>query len=71
MDGFVLFSMTHSSGKYSLAGSNCTIGYLHVPVTRVVCEVSELLACSSPPIPMRLQAVHPFRMTTGGIDDGP
>ncbi|CAG7991046.1 unnamed protein product [Penicillium nalgiovense] len=40
----------------------------HIPVTRVECEASNLV-CSSSPIPMRSQAISPFLMTTGGMDD--
>ncbi|CAG8879684.1 unnamed protein product [Penicillium salamii] len=40
----------------------------HSPVTRVECEASNLV-CSSSSIPMRSQAICPFLMTTGGMDD--
>ncbi|CAG8023971.1 unnamed protein product [Penicillium nalgiovense] len=40
----------------------------HIPVTRVECE-ARYLVCLSSPIPMRSQAICPFLMTTGGIDD--
>jgi hypothetical protein len=40
-----------------------------MPTTRVECEASKYLVCSSSPIPMRAHAVYSFLMTTGGIDD--
>ncbi|CRL27329.1 unnamed protein product [Penicillium camemberti] len=39
-----------------------------IPVTRVECEASKLV-CSSSSIPMRSQAICPFLMTTGGMDE--
>ncbi|KAK9847942.1 hypothetical protein MYU51_017425 [Penicillium brevicompactum] len=40
----------------------------HIPVTRVECEATNLI-CSSSSIPMRSQAICPFLMTTGGMDE--
>ncbi|CAG8211348.1 unnamed protein product, partial [Penicillium salamii] len=39
-----------------------------IPVTRVECEATNLV-CSSFSIPMRSQAICPFLMTTGGMDE--
>ncbi|CAG7956354.1 unnamed protein product [Penicillium olsonii] len=41
----------------------------HIPVTRVECEASKRLVCSISPIPTRSQAIYPFLMTTGGMDE--
>ncbi|CAG8275431.1 unnamed protein product [Penicillium olsonii] len=40
----------------------------HSPVTRVECDASKLV-CSTSPISKRSQAICPYLMATGGMDD--
>jgi hypothetical protein len=63
------YATTARPTRSILADSDRTTGgHPHISVTRVVCEASKCLVCSSSPLPIRSHAVYPFRMTTSGVD---
>ncbi|KAK9847406.1 hypothetical protein MYU51_019443 [Penicillium brevicompactum] len=62
--GYNIMSTRHECER----SANLMNSARHIPVARVECGASSLV-CSSSSILMRSQAICPFLMTTGGMDD--